>query len=252
LSRVQVQLLTQPRLALAAAGELARKWPARPEPLVLQARAQTRLKAFPEAWQLWQSAAQGGYDFRSAHALHDYAVAAAMNGQAELALGSYRRLLTLLSIWHDPSDQQRIYIEAAAAALRQGPSGLDEASGYLSAARTRAVSTGLRAYVASMQALVSELRGQSTSSAERIDAAEIWHFLGLIRSERRPAYWPVLPPHEASGAASLSIEKYSLAEAVELWEAYVQGLKQTGADPKQQELARARARRLAGAGGSKS
>jgi hypothetical protein len=101
-----------------------------------------------------------------------------------------------------------------------------------------------------MQALVSELRGQSISNAERIDAAEIWHFLGLIRSERPPAHWPVLPRHESSGAASLLIEKFSLAEAAELWEAYVQGLKQTGADPKQQEIARERARRLERAGAS--
>jgi hypothetical protein len=250
LSRVQVQLLTQPRQALGAAAELARKWSGRPEPLVLQARAQTRLKAFPEAWQLWQAAARGGYDFRSAHALHDYAVAAAMNGQTELALASYRRVLTLLSLWHDPSEQQRIYIEAAAAALRHGPSGLDEASGYLSAARARAVSTGLRAYVASMQALVSELRGHSVSSAERLDAAEVWHFLGLIRSERPPAYWPVIPGHEASGAASLSIEKYSLAEAAELWESYVRGLEQAGVEPSQQKRAQARTRRLEASGAS--
>jgi tetratricopeptide (TPR) repeat protein len=248
LARAQVQLLTQPLLALESARALALAWPALAEPLVLQARARTRLKAYPEAWALWQAARERHYDFRSAHALHDYAVAAAMNGQTEVALDSYRRLLTLLALWPDPLDRASIAIEAAAAALRQGPAGLDEAAGYLSGARARATSTGLRAYFVGMEALVNQRRNRAALQQPRLDAPEIWHFAALVRADGTAAYWPRIPLHEACGAAALLIEKYSQTEALELWQMHVQGLEQTGADPGWQKRAREHLNRLHASG----
>jgi hypothetical protein len=244
LSRAQVQLLTRPQQALELARELELAWPGLPEPLVLQARARTRLRAYPEAWALWQAASERGYDFRSAHALHDYAVVAAMTGHEDIARDSYRRLLPLLALWPDPTDRERIYIEGAAAALRQAPARFDEAEGYLSVARARATSTGLRAYFLGMQALINHRRGMPALHQVRVDAAEVWHFAALIRSDAPPAYWPSVPAHEACGAASLLIERYSQAEALELWERHVQGLAETGADPAWQELARERLSQL--------
>ena len=244
LSRAQIQLLQQPRIALAMAAKLARSWPGRPEPWVLQARAHTRLAAYPDAWAAWLGARERGYDFPSAHALRDYAIAGAMNGQNELALNSYRRLITLLGFWSDPLARQRLYLEAGAAALRQGPTGLDEAAGYLAWARPSASSTGLRALVAGMEALVHHRRGQPTPRVERVDAPEVWYLIQQIRSERWPSYWPVVPRHEISGAASLLVEPYSSAEAAELWELHVQGLERAGAASPWTKLARDRLARL--------
>jgi hypothetical protein len=216
---------------------------------VLQARAHTRLEAYPDAWAAWLGARERGYDFSSAHALRDYAIAGAMIGQNELALTSYRRLITLLGFWPDPLDQQRLYLEAGAAALRQGPAGLDEAAGYLAWARPGATTTGLRSLVAGMEALVSHRRGQPPPRVERASAAEVWYLVQQVRKERLPSYWPVVPRHEIFGAASLLVEPYSSSEAADLWELHVQGLERAGADPRWTKLARDRLTRLSARGG---
>lgn len=244
LARTQVQLLSRPERVLAAARSLARAWPGRPEPWVLEARAHTRLNAYAQAWPAWQAARERGHDFRSPLVLREYALAAAMTGQREVALDSYRRLVTLVSLWPEPIERQRIYLEAASAALRRGAAGTEEAAGYLASVRPDATSTGLRAYVAGMDALVAHRRGRPASSVERVDAAEIWHFVALAREERRPKHWPMLPPHEARGAASLLVEKLSSTDATELWELYVQGLEQDELDPASMASARARLSQL--------
>lgn len=244
LARAQIQLLARPQAALATARDLGKAWPGRPEPWVLAARAHTRLKTYDQAWLAWQAARERGYDFRSHHALRDYAIGALMNGEAESALEAYRRLVTLSSLWPAPMDRQRLYLEAAAAALRRGPDALDEAAGYLTAVRAQATSTGLRAYVAGMDAWVAHRRGQPAAELPRVDSAEIWHFVSQVRGERAPSHWPSLSPHEAYAAASLLIERYSSSEALELWELYLEGLQQAPLDPASMGLARERLNRL--------
>lgn len=250
LARAHVQLLGHPEAALASARTLQRAWPGRPEPWVLEARAHTRMRVYAQAWPAWQAARERGHDFRSPYALREYAIAAAMNGHAELALDSYRRLVTLVSLWPEPRDRQRLYLEAAGAALRRGSESLEESSGYLTGVRPRATSTGLRAYVAGMDALIAHRRRQPVSEIERIDAAEIWYFVARVRDEHPPSHWPVVPPHEAYGAASLLVEKYSASEAGELWELYVRGLEKAPLDPASMALARERLSRLKAPGGS--
>jgi hypothetical protein len=44
--------------------------------------------------------------------------------------------------------------------------------------------------------------------------------VALARAERRPSYWPAVPPHEAYALASLLVEPHSATEAAELWELY--------------------------------
>jgi tetratricopeptide (TPR) repeat protein len=244
LARAQVQLLGRPELALASARSLARAWPGRPEPWVLEARAHTRLNAYAQAWPAWQAARERGHDFRSPHVLRDFAIAAAMSGKADVALESYRRLVTLVSLWPEPRERHRVYLEAASAALRGGAAGTDEAAGYLASVRAETTSTGLRAYVAGMDALVAHRRGQPASKIERLEAGEIWHFVARARDEQRPKHWPVVSRHEAQGAASLLVEKLSASEATELWALYVKGLEQAAVDPASMTRARERLSRL--------
>jgi hypothetical protein len=229
LARAELALGSNPELALKLAAELARDLPDRPEPLVLEAQAQTRRRAFGEAWPLWEAAKQRGAEPLSAHALRDYAVSAALTGHSEAALAAYRRLLPLLQAWPDPIDQQAIYLEAAVTAMRRGPDGLEEAAGQLAAARARASSTGLRALSVGLSALAAARRGQPSDSESRLDAPEVWHFVTTVQSGRFPGRWPALPAHELCGAAALLIEPYSDTAAAELWARHAAGLEQSAA-----------------------
>jgi hypothetical protein len=237
LARVQLELVAQPAQALRLAQELARELPGRPEPWTLQARAQARLGAFSAAWPLWEEAQKRGEDLRAARVLHDHARSAARSGHAEQALASYRRLLPLLQAWPDPIDQQIIYLEAAAAALQRGPEGLEEAAGHLASARARASSTGLRAYVAGMSALLGLRRGKAFEGESRLDAPEIWHFVEAVQAERWPQHWPVLPPEEVYGAAAVLVKQYSDVVSAQLWQRHAQGLEQAGAPRAWRDLA---------------
>jgi len=230
LSRLQVELNQAPEHALLLARQLGRELPARPEPWALQAQAQVRLGKYAEAWPLWAAAHDRGYDFRSAHALRSYAIAAVMTGHGEIALATYRRLIPWLQAWPDPLDQQCVYLEAANAALGQGAPGLEEAAGYLAAARAGATSSGLRAYVAGMSALVAERQGIAPSADGRLDAPEIWHFVGQVRAELPPRRWPILPRHEVLGAAALLVDAYSSVVAQELWQEHALGVRENPAD----------------------
>ncbi|HEU4581049.1 MAG TPA: hypothetical protein VFS67_22480 [Polyangiaceae bacterium] len=229
LARAELALGTDPELASRLAAELARDLPQRAEPLVLEARAQTRRRAFGEAWRFWEAAQQRGAEPLSAHALRDYAVSAALTGRSEAALAAYRRLLPLLQAWPDPIEQQAIYLEAGVAAMQRGPDGLEEAMGQLAAARARASSTGLRALSVGLSALAAARRGQSSDSESRLDAPEVWHFIATVQSGRFPGRWPALPPHELFGAAALLIEPYSDTAAAELWARHAAGLEQSAA-----------------------
>jgi len=229
LARAQLELGGRPERAGQLAQELARELPARVEPVLIQARALTRRRAFADAWPLWAVAKERSDEPRSPHALRDYAVCAALTEHGDAALASYRRLLPLLQAWTDPVDQQAIELEAAVAAMRRGPEGLDEAAGQLAAARARATSTGLRAVAAGLSALWAARRGVAADGANRLDAPEVWHFVAGVQAERWPGHWPVLPTYELFGAAALLIEPYSDTVAAELWQRHAAGLEQAAA-----------------------
>jgi hypothetical protein len=258
LARAQVRLARVPAEVAASARRLAEAFPARPEPRVLEARALLRSGNAAASWDAWQAARARGFDApresgaepASAHALRDFAVAAVATGHGEVASGAYRRLVSLLDAWPDRRDVQRIYLEAAMAALRRGPEQLDEAAGYLSAAESGATSTGLRAYAAGLRAFVQMRRGLNSPDSSRLDAPEVWHFVSLVR-EGSPSYWPAVPPHEPFALASLLVERYSNAEAAELWDRYVAGLEGSPVDPALLGLARERKARLARTGGAR-
>jgi tetratricopeptide (TPR) repeat protein len=121
LARAQTLLATAPDAALTLARELAPAWPDSPEPLVLEARALTKLEKYREAWPVWQAARERGHDLGAPRALRDYAATAAAVGQHEAALTAYRRLMALRALWPDARDRQALALEAAAAALRHHP-----------------------------------------------------------------------------------------------------------------------------------
>lgn len=257
LARAQIRLSREPGAALTAARQLTQDWPTRPEPRVLEARALLALGDAAQSFAAWQAAGALSRELGleplsvhtlSAHALRDYAVAAALAGHVDVAADTYRRLVSLLDAWPDPRHVERLYLEAAWASLRRAPPAYDDALGYLSAAEARARSTGLRAYAAGLRAFEQWRRGTASSHPSWLDAAEVWHLVELARAEQRPRYWPRVPRHEAFAIASLLVERYSASEAAELWDVYVQGL--GGAEPALVSAARARKARLDREGGA--
>jgi hypothetical protein len=85
----------------------------------------------------------------------------------------------------------------------------------------------------------------------RLDAAEIWHFVSLVRADQPPSYWPAVPRYEPYALASLLVERYSTTEAAELWDGYVAGLDTAAVDAALSTFARDRQARLARAGGAR-
>jgi hypothetical protein len=245
LALAQLSLLRTPQSTASLAAELTREIPARPEPWVLAARAKTALGAYTDAWALFSSARERGYGFHEPRALHAYALAAAWTEHDEAATGAYRQLLTLLEAWPDPLDRQRIRLEAAAALMRAGPAGLEEAARILEPVRATATSTGLRAFAAGLEALRAQRAGSTEDS--RLDAPEIWYFVAQCRAEHVPTSWPVLPDQEAAAAASLLVEPYSSVEAIELWQRHVQALERS--DEPWKQRAAERLEHLQGRGG---
>lgn len=237
LARAQLELGARPGLSLRLAREISHDLPDLPEPWALQARAQVRLRSFADAWSSWEQAERRGQELRAPHALHDHALSAAMTGHTGAALASYRRLLPLLQAWSNPVAQQAIYLEAASAALQQGPDGIEEAGGLLAVARARATSSGLRAYAAGMSALWAARRGSAAPSDSRLTAEEAWHFVELVQGDRWPAHWPVLPPHEVYGAAALLVEPHSAVVSAQLWQRHAQELERAGAPERWRALA---------------
>jgi hypothetical protein len=255
LARAQIRLEREPTAVVEQARELARGWPGRPEPKLLEARALARSGDAAASWTAWQAAsalagvsdaAALGPDWVSAFALRDLALAAVGTGRSEVAIGTYRRLVSLLDAWPDPRHVQRLYLEAAAASLRAGVPRFDEALGYIAGALARARSTGLAAYAAGLEAWAIARRGTGAAPPRRLTEPEIWHFVAEARAPRAPSYWPVLPKHEALAVASLLVEPLSAVDAAGLWEDYVRGLDAATTDPATLQFARDRGARLAG------
>jgi hypothetical protein len=250
LARAQIRLEREPAAVLEQARQLARRWPERPEPKLLEARALLRSGDAAGSWAAWQVArelaggAELGPGLLSAHALRDLALAAVGTGRAEVAVSAYRRLVSLLDAWPDPRHVQRLYLEAAGASLRAGPTHVDEALGYVAGALAGARSTGLAAYATGLEAWIATRRGAGPAHLRRLTEPEIRHFVELVRGTRQPSFWPALPRHEAFAVASLLVEPLSPAEAAELWEVYLRGLEATGGEPGALEHARERRARL--------
>jgi hypothetical protein len=254
LARAQIRLEREPGAALDEARALGRGWPGRPEPKLLEARALIRIGDAAASWAAWQAAgalagvadaSSLGPDRLSAFGLRDLALAAVGTGQTDVAIGTYRRLVSLLDAWPDPRHVQRLYLEAAAASLRATPPRFGEALGYIASALAGARSTGLAAYAAGLEAWAIARRGTGAAPPRRLTEPEIWHFVAQVRAPRAPSYWPALPRHEALAVASLLVEPLSSEEASGLWQEYMRGLEAAPVDPGLLQFARERLARLA-------
>lgn len=252
LARGYASLSRSPQAALAAGRGAAHILPHRGAPLVLEARAALALGDAAQAWKLFAAARKENKDSVEApEALHDFAIAAERTGRTREALAAYRALVPRTDLLDDALCRQAVYVEAAALAMQQGPSGLNEAIGYLTEARQRAIPPGFEHYVLSALALALDRQGRSDeasgvaaeveSTAALRAALKAGHARGLSRCGGTPA----LPPGELHAMIAVVAEHQDRELAREQWSAYLasaHGVWAGYAKKKLAELGRARHR----------
>ena len=184
LGQTPQEALLAARSAEALAGPL-------PAVRVLSARANLRLGESQLAYQLFQQAeASDAQALGDPKALHDYARAASLAGQAPEAVRLYRLLVSRVALLDDPRERAFAQIEAAAHVLAHVERGADEALGYLAHARHE--SLGLSAWVAGLRLLALQRSGR-TEARGSLGAPPSLASLGKPPATVFSAQFPLLP-----------------------------------------------------------
>jgi hypothetical protein len=229
LARGYASLGRSPETALEAGARAARIMHGRAAPLVLEARAELALGGTDRAWKLFSSArAADKRSTEAPEALHDFAVTAERTGHVREALAAYRALVARADMLESALCRERVYVEAAALAMQQGASGLNEAVGYLSEARQRSIPPGFEDYVLSALALALDRQGSSDEASGV--AAEVETTADLRAALKAPgarsgtaecAGAPVLPPGELHAMIAIVAQRQDADLAREQWSAYL-------------------------------
>jgi hypothetical protein len=164
LARGLARLPTEPAQALALAAEVGRVADNERAAKLLAGRAYYRLGRVAEAWAaLAPFADQKALPLDDAASLVDLARTALAAGDAGAALRSYRLLVPRAALLGSRQLERTVLIEAASLALAGGPGGLDEALGYLDAARAIPLA-GDRDIVLGFTALALDRAGQGAQA----------------------------------------------------------------------------------------
>ncbi|HEX4335949.1 MAG TPA: hypothetical protein VH062_08550 [Polyangiaceae bacterium] len=224
LARGYGRLSTSPNDALALAMEASKLMPSLSAPLVLAARAQVALGAFPDAYALFgRATASGRAGLEAPGALHDLAVAAAKTGHAVEALDAYRALAPRAGLFDDPEEALRVFVEGAFVAMAAGPEHLTEAVGYLDEARRMPKVPELENYLLGALSLALDRQGRhNEATGIAAESAGPWQ----LESERsagakllRPR--PVLPDGELDAMIAMLAERRDRDLALERWQAFL-------------------------------
>jgi len=192
LARGYARLAQTPKEALLAAQSAESLAGARPAVRVLSARAQLRLGEPQLAYTQFQLAeGADAHAFADAKALHDYARAASLAGQALEAVRLYRLLVSRVTLFDEARERAFVQIEAAAHVLAHVQGGADEALGYLTQARQQAL--GLSAWINGLRLLALQ---QSGRAEERglVAVKPTMAALGAPPSAQFSGQLPLLPP----------------------------------------------------------
>lgn len=250
LARGYAALGRSPHVALAAGRGAARILPGRAAPRVLEARAELALGDAARAWALFTSAKKAERNSVEApEALRDFALAAERTGHARAALAAYRALVPRADLLDNALCRQTVYVEAAAVAMQHGASGLNEAIGYLTEARQRAIPPGFEDYVLSALALALDRQGRSDeASGVAVEVQTTAGLRAVLKSQRARgsacgAGAPVLPSGELHAMIAIVAEHQDPELAREQWKAYLasaHGAGRSYAKKKLAELGRTR------------
>ena len=161
LARGFARLGAEPAQALALAADAGRVSANERAAKLLQGRAYFRLGRVAEAWvALAPFASPGAPPLDDAASLLDVARTALAAGALDAAERTYRLLVPRASLMGSRLVERTILIEAASLALALGPAGIDEALGYLEAARSIPLA-GDRDLMLGLTALALDRQGQS-------------------------------------------------------------------------------------------
>ena len=192
LARGYARLELTPQEALLAARSAEALAGPLPAVRVLSARADLRLGESQLAYQLFQQAeAHGAQAFSDPKALHDYARAASLAGQALDAVRLYRLLVSRVALLDEPRERAFAQIEAAAHVLAHVDGGADEALGYLAHARQEPL--GLSAWIAGLRLLALQRSGRGEARTA-LAALPSVASLGVLPAAQFSPEFPLLPP----------------------------------------------------------
>jgi len=192
LARGYARLAQTPKEALLAARSAEALAGPLPAVRVLAARANLRLGDERLAYQLFQQAeSNDAQAFTDPKALHDYARASSLAGQAPDAVRLYRLLVSRVALLDDPRERAFAQIEAAAHVLAHVDGGADEALGYLAHARQEPL--GLSSWLVGLRLLALQRSGRSEARSS-LAAVPSLASLGAPPVAQFSAEFPLLPP----------------------------------------------------------
>ena len=155
------RLTRTPRAALELSQKAAALAPSEIEPRVLEGRARLRLGEWELAYAaLEKSVMAKGRPLGDVLSLRELGLTAVVSGQLPRAVEAYRALVTRVGFSNDPSFSRLVVLEAAAALMASGPSGLGDATLYLSDARRQAPVPGLDDLSTALLALALDRAGK--------------------------------------------------------------------------------------------
>lgn len=213
--------------ALVAAKRARQALPGRAESLVLEGRALVALGRYPEARDRFAAARQiSAAALNAPAALYDFALSTYHVGRFEEALEVYRSLIPRVSLLEDGWPRQRVLIEAAALAMTRGPTGLDEAIGYLDEARRRDSPPAFEDFVLGELALALDRSGRTDEAAGvAADAAGPWLLDRLGSAKPGTTKFlqraPLLPPGELDAVIAILAERRDPELARQHWNAFL-------------------------------
>lgn len=224
LARGYAALIRNPARSLEAAQRAEAQLSGQAAPLVLEARARFGLGDFGLSHERFEAALVLDPGCLGAPgALHDRARAAVMAGAFEPAARAYRQLVPRVGLMPSGAARRNALVEAGVLAMHGGPSGLDEAVGYLGEARHQPRVAGTEAFLLGALALALDRQGRVhegrgvAAEAGGPGAVARYVELSVVEQGMRASTLPILPRRDALAIAAVLAEAQHSSAACDYW-----------------------------------
>jgi len=215
--------------------------------LVLEARAHAALRNYAEAWPRFERIRASAARIDAPSVLHGMGISAVRTGHIDVAVESYRALVSRVELLDDSAEQVRILIEAALLAMRQGPEHIAEAIGYLTEARRIPRVPGLSEYLVAALAIAFDRQGLTDEAKGVVaEASGPWRLESDRERIGAARELPELLPGEIDAMVAVLAESHDREIALERWQSYLDG--EAGKSDAAAEWARRRKDALLGKG----
>jgi tetratricopeptide (TPR) repeat protein len=223
LARGYAVLGSAPPDAVVLAKKADAALPGRTAPLLLEARALSAQGDYVEAWTRFERVRASGLRIDAPSLLHSMAISALRAHHTDVALESFRALVSRVELIDDGAEQLRILIEASVLAMSAGPEHLAEAVGYLTEARRHTRAPGLSEYLFAALTMALDRQGRSDEASDVVsEATGPWRLESDRERMGKAADLPELPAGEIDAMIALLAEHHDRDLAVERWESYLE------------------------------